>query len=196
MKKIYLIMLLLFAGFSAKATIHVVNVSNFSFSPNAISNVIVGDTIRWHLVSGSHTTTSASVPVGAATWDHFMTSTDFDYKVTVAGNYGYVCTPHAGSGMVGGFSASNGTASIDEPENPVALKAFPNPFKTKLSIPNKTADNIEIMSVLGEKVKTVAVNNNEKYTVLDLSELKKGVYFYVLKQEGEILETRRIVKSE
>ena len=196
MKKLYALALLLFAGFSANATIHVVNVSNFSFSPNAISNVMVGDTIRWHLITGSHTTTSVSIPAGAAAWEHAMTSTDFDYKVTVAGNYGYKCTPHAGSGMVGGFTASNGTAALVELDNTASLKAYPNPFKTKLNVPNKTADNIEILNVLGEKVKSVSVDADEKYTTLDLSDLRKGVYFYVLKLEGEVLETRRVVKSE
>lgn len=194
MKKLYTFIFLLFAAFSAKATIHDVIVSNNSFTPSVLS-VMVGDTVRWSLAQGTHTTTSSIVPSGAATWNHTFSGPgdQFEYKVTVAGNYGYICSFHGG--MAGGFTASS-TASVSHLDDNVILKAFPNPFKSKLSIPNKTADNIEILNVLGESVKSVAVNSNEKFTVLDLSELKKGVYFYVLKQEGEILETRRVVKSE
>jgi plastocyanin len=194
MKKIYTFIFLLFAAFSANATIHNVAVTNNAFTPSAL-DVTVGDTIRWTLVQGTHTTTSMIVPNGAATWNYQFTGPgdQFDYKVTVAGMYGYLCSFHGGMG--GEFSATASTAAVSQLDNTTSLKAFPNPFKTKVSIPNKTADNIEIISVLGEKVKSVAVNSNEKFTQVDLSDLKKGVYFYVLKEEGEILETRRIVKS-
>ncbi|MCE3295642.1 MAG: copper binding protein plastocyanin [Crocinitomicaceae bacterium] len=196
MKKLYTLTLLLFAAFSAKATIHNVGVINNSFTPGSITDVVVGDTIRWTLGQGTHNTTSTTIPNGAATWAYQFSGfgDSFDYKVTVAGTYTYRCTFHGG--MNGSFTATNGTTSINELDNTASLKAYPNPFKTKLNVPNKTADNIEILNVLGEKVKSVSVNENEKHTVLDLSDLKKGVYFYVLKQEGEILETRRVVKSE
>lgn len=34
-------------SFLSRGTIHIVNVANLSFSPASISNVIVGDTVRW-----------------------------------------------------------------------------------------------------------------------------------------------------
>ena len=81
---------------SAQATIHTVQVANFSFTPGSV-NAVVGDTMVWHWVSGSHTTTSTSVPVGAATWDSPMNSSTqtFQYILTTSGNYSYNCTIHA-----------------------------------------------------------------------------------------------------
>jgi hypothetical protein len=83
-------------------------VGNFFFNPSSL-NVNVGDTIRWVWVAGSHTTTSTpgAIPAGAASWDALITSafTSFEYKVTVAGSYAYVCTPHV-PGMVATFTAT------------------------------------------------------------------------------------------
>lgn len=87
---------------------HVVTVGNFFFSPVNV-NVNVGDTIRWVWSAGTHTTTSTpgAIPAGSASWDAPITSsnTSYEYKVTVAGPYAYVCTPHA-PGMAGSFTAT------------------------------------------------------------------------------------------
>ncbi len=93
---------------SSFAVKHVITVGNFFFNPTSV-NVNVGDTVRWVWVAGTHTTTSnpGGIPAGAASWDALITSsvTTFEYKVTVAGSYAYVCTPHA-PGMAGTFTAS------------------------------------------------------------------------------------------
>jgi plastocyanin len=91
----------------ARAVKHTVLVGNFFFNPSSL-NVSVGDTIRWQWSAGSHTTTSGVIPSGAASWDSPITSANpvFEYKVTDAGTYNYVCTPHAAMGMVGTFTAS------------------------------------------------------------------------------------------
>ncbi len=95
----------------ALAVKHVVMVGNFFFNPVNV-NVNVGDTIRWVWSAGAHTTTSTpgAIPAGAASWDALITSsnTSFEYKVTVAGAYSYVCTPHA-PGMAGTFTAAGAT---------------------------------------------------------------------------------------
>ncbi|CAN5305547.1 hypothetical protein BH09BAC2_BH09BAC2_05110 [soil metagenome] len=105
MRKIFLLPLV-FLGVSAKATIWNVNVSNFQFSPNTL-NVVVGDVIHWQWVGGNHTTTSTSVPSGANTWNNNITLANqtFDYTVTQAGSYSYLCQIH-GAGMSGSFTAS------------------------------------------------------------------------------------------
>ena len=79
----------------AKATIHTVQVADFSFTPSVL-NINSGDTVRWVWVSGTHTTTSTSVPTGATAWDHPMNSgsTQFDEKFTIAGIYDYHCSIH------------------------------------------------------------------------------------------------------
>ena len=92
----------------AKATIHTVQVANFSFTPNAV-NAVVGDTMEWQWVSGNHTTTSLTVPGGAASWNSPMTSSTqtFQYKITTAGTYTYDCTIHS-SVMTGTITVTGG----------------------------------------------------------------------------------------
>jgi plastocyanin len=96
------------ASFEANATKWIVNVQNYSFSPSNLPNVAVGDTIRWVWINGSHTTTSSTIPFGADSWDHPINSnnTFYEYPVTLAGVYNYVCTPHQGMGMTGSFTAT------------------------------------------------------------------------------------------
>lgn len=90
------------------ATKWIVNVQNFSFSPSSLPLVILGDTIRWVWISGSHTTTSTTIPPGAAIWNSPITSAvpSFEYIPTVAGTHNYKCTPHAAGGMIASFVVS------------------------------------------------------------------------------------------
>lgn len=110
--KIYTLTALLLLTVSAMninafATIHTIQSGNFFFNPSSL-NVLVGDTVKWVNIAGSHTTTSSTIPAGAATWDAPLNSTTptFSYKVTVEGIYNYVCTPHVAMGMVGSFTAT------------------------------------------------------------------------------------------
>ena len=107
MKKVYSLLATLLILKSSFATIHEIQVSNYQFSPSAVT-AIVGDTIKWTWVEGTHTTTSVNIPSGAAAWDNPMTAsnTTFSYKITVAGTYDFKCTPHAAFGMVGTITAS------------------------------------------------------------------------------------------
>ena len=99
---------------NAYATKHTVSVGNFFFNPHNIPNVSAGDTIRWVWQAGDHTTTSSSIPAGAASWDKLINSSNtvYEYKVTEPGTYDYVCTPHAGMGMVGSFTAIASTPTL------------------------------------------------------------------------------------
>lgn len=83
-----------------------IDVSNFAFSIVSF-DAVVGDTVKWTLVSGTHTTTSTSVPVGAATWDYTFTGVgdSFTYVITVPGVYEYYCAIHPLT-MIGSFSTS------------------------------------------------------------------------------------------
>ncbi|MEP6684722.1 MAG: plastocyanin/azurin family copper-binding protein [Parafilimonas sp.] len=95
MKKIYLLIAAIFILKISFANTFVVTVSNYQFSPANV-NAVVGDTIKWIWSSGFHTTTSTSVPAGAATWDAPMQGSGqtFLYKLTVAGSYNYFCSIH------------------------------------------------------------------------------------------------------
>lgn len=102
----FLLVLLLHAFlFNASAKQIKVSASGFSFSPNSFM-AAVGDTVNFVWVSGFHTTTSTSVPAGAATWDAPLDAshTSFKYVIKIAGDYAYQCTFHAAMGMLGTFN--------------------------------------------------------------------------------------------
>lgn len=103
----------MFINTSTFAVTHTVMVGNYYFNPSSL-NVEVGDIVKWEWVEGSHTTTSTSVPAGAASWDSPLNSGNqtYSYTVTSAGNYDYHCTPHAGMGMVGSFVATAAAATL------------------------------------------------------------------------------------
>ncbi|MGI8951582.1 MAG: plastocyanin/azurin family copper-binding protein [Chitinophagaceae bacterium] len=95
-KYLHLIAVIFFLSLiSANATIHIIKVSDFQFSPNRV-NALVGDTIKWVWKSGFHTTTSTKVPRNAATWDAQMNSSSkkFLYTITKKGTYNYQCNIH------------------------------------------------------------------------------------------------------
>lgn len=62
-----------------------------------------GDTIKWVLTQGTHTTTSDSIPAGATNWDQVLTSggvTTYSVVLTTVGGYRYYCMAHPSS-MIG-----------------------------------------------------------------------------------------------
>jgi plastocyanin len=95
-----------------------VNVLDLSFSPSSV-NVNVGDQVKWTLVAGSHTTSSMTVPAGAATWNYTFTGIGdtYVYNVAVAGNYTYECLFHPG--MEGQFTAASVLPFVENFDYPV-----------------------------------------------------------------------------
>jgi plastocyanin len=85
------------------------------YDPDAVE-ISVGDTVRWEAMSPGHNVTSHSDaspkcenPEGADPFtsyegdEHFAimdVGRVFEHEFTVPGEYVYVCTPHAGQGMV------------------------------------------------------------------------------------------------
>lgn len=93
------------SAFSVK---HTILVGNFFFNPVNLTGVNPGDTVRWQWQAGTHTTTSSTIPVGAAPWDELITSSiqSYEYVPLITGTYDYVCTPHVAMGMVGSFTVT------------------------------------------------------------------------------------------
>ena len=118
MKKILLVTALLIGSVSATfAADHRVTVANFQFTPKTV-NARVGDTISWSWQTGSanHTTTSTSVPKGAASWDAQLNAATpkFRYRITTAGTYRYQCSFHFAMGMKGTIRVSASSAGATE----------------------------------------------------------------------------------
>lgn len=80
-------------------TTHVIHMSDFSFSPAALT-IKVGDKVKAVNDMGSHTFTSSS---GPRSWDSGGVDQGSSYTVTftVAGSYSFVCSYHEGIGMKG-----------------------------------------------------------------------------------------------
>lgn len=190
--------------FSAQAAIQVIFVgqSGLTFSPSSVS-VAVGDTVRFTWVSGSHTTTSVSVPSGAATWTSTMSAnvTVFDYVVTTEGQYGYKCNPHAGAGMVGTFSATLTGINDKFAAIKSSIAIAPNPvldqttlsfnsdrsFKGSVKIYNATGD-----LVYDDKMKVEAGDNSYS---LNLSKLGSGLYYVNLLDKNDSFLVQKLIKQ-
>jgi len=88
------------------ATTYTVLVGNNFFNPSSL-NVVVGDIVKWVWAAGNHTTTSTTIPAGAATWNKPINSANlnYSYTVTTVGIYHYQCAIH-GAGMSGAFTAT------------------------------------------------------------------------------------------
>ena len=184
------------------ATKFVVEVSNFQFNPSAIPNVMVGDTIRWEWISGSHTTTSTVIPNSAAAWDHLITSssTFFEYKVTVAGNYDYKCTPHASMGMVGSFTASPVTGLTQVLSSPTII-VYPNPVLTSATVQYRSDNHplsmIKIYDITGKLVYQRRIEDirNDNDLIIDLSDFVTGLYFASFIDTENNPTIRRLIKQ-
>jgi len=100
--------LLVAGSLNAPATIVTIQVGGAtnSFSPSS-TTVTLGDTVRWQWVAGFHTTTSTTIPSGAASWNQTMSSAgSFDYVPAVTGTYNYWCVPHSPA-MAGTFTVTS-----------------------------------------------------------------------------------------
>lgn len=184
----FIVLLIILPLIKVSANKVVITVQNFSFTPAAVNDVAVGDTIHWDWIDGSHTTTSTTVPAGASTWDSPLNSANpsFEYKVTVAGVYNFKCTPHAAMGMVGTFTASittgiNAGASVFG-----SLQLSPNPASETVKISfrpvNSFKGSVRLLDLLGKTIwksesDFVAGTNNLE---LDVSEIPNGLYFIEL----------------
>ncbi len=193
----------LFAAFvfSSNATIKIVTCQNTPahFLPITL-NANCGDTVRWVYVAGVHIVgpiTATDIPVGAAMWNAPINTsfTSFDYKVTVPGNYHYVChpaTPHGEDAYIV-VSCPAGVQQYNATNNFSLI--YPNPFSQKIIIESPDANLILISNLLGEKINSFDLKSGEAKLEADLATLPKGIYFFMLFKDKMILETRKIVKE-
>ena len=194
---ILFLLILMVSGFNSYATVHPVTVQDFSFSPSSLA-VSVGDTIQWTWVSGSHTTTSITMPVGATPWNASINSgsLSFSYQVTTAGSYTYNCAIHP-SLMSGSFTAT-GTLGIGL-INPSAFllnsTLVSNQLQITYKLENATPVDILLLDVTGKQVKNFSASLHAPGTYSEsysLSNINKGEYLLELKT-SDMITTRKIV---
>ncbi len=193
MKALYILsfFLLFFAHLSA--TIHVVMVRDFEFSP-ALVAVSSGDTVRFTWESGTHPTESDNVM-----WTTFTISssaTTHDLVLTSPAIYGYHCSFHGspGSGMFGSIVVSS-LGSIAERKVSSGFNIYPNPFEQEILV--------ESIYIKSYSVKIYDLLGNLQYSsgAADLSTKKanpiinKGIYLVVVYDgSGKVLDSKRVQK--
>jgi plastocyanin len=203
MKKIYLTITSLFfllLSLQSSATIWNVNIANFSFSPNSL-NVITGDTIRWHLVSGTHTATSTSVPAGANSFDSGNLSavgSTFDYIISVAGSYAYHCSIH---GNMTGTIIATSSSGITTPSAPLisfAVSAHQNAeFTFTYSLSKSGMVNLNLCDLTGKvarKFQSEVKSGGEYVETYNLSDLSSGIYIVQFSVDNQRLPRRIVVE--
>jgi plastocyanin len=168
-----------------------VSIANSAFSP-ATFTANVGDMVVWTLVNGNHNVVGLSVPAGAASISSgtMAIGGTYSYTITVAGNYGYKCGIH--SSMLAGFSASS--VGISESATNLITSVYPNPFKDKLTIKYNGIESIQVFNIIGDKIKSVELAPTESKVEIDFENLPSGMYFYRTYRDGNIVETKKIVK--
>lgn len=191
MKKLYTLISFFSIAVLANASQITIAVSNSQFSPANVT-AQCGDTITWAWASGSHTTTSTTIPGCATSWNANLNSSNLTYSITVpcAGTYNYKCTPHGFTGVL------NVTCPTVVPliSNTYFSSAYPNPFTSSVTVENFPADMICMYNAVGEKIKSIPLNGKTK-TDINTADLSSGIYFYCIIKEGVIIETRKIVKD-
>ena len=195
--KLFFILLLAVAGLPVFATNHIVSVVNFAFNPDTLY-AHVGDTVTWQWGSGTHTTTSSTIPATATPWNAAITSssTTFAYVITMPGAYNYSCTIHGFSGVI----LSSALTSIERTESPAPVLIYPKPFIGKLTLdlnsnPVFTSNvTVEVFDILGARKyqRRIGDEVNEPLT-MDLSDLPQGVYFVAL-NNGKDKATFKVTK--
>ncbi len=199
MKKIYkailLSMGLLLSGYSF-GVIHNVSVVNFQFSPSSLS-VNVGDTVQWTLGSGSHTTTSTSIPSGATPWNSPITNSvpSFTYVVTVEGTYDYICQPHGFAGQFVAINTGIKTPSVFAGFNLSLVRSSVYNINYTL---NRTSDvKISLYDVTGKSVKVFLsskLSAGDYSNTCYLDDIQKGIYIVEMLIDNQRLSKRLIVE--
>jgi murein tripeptide amidase MpaA len=82
---------------------------------------------------------------------------------------------------------------------PPGLSLFPNPSsgKTRVILPESGSflSNIEVFNILGQSVFVTQMKSNDQHQLeIDLSSMKKGIYFIRLKQDLNVYEGKLILK--
>ena len=185
---------------AADATVRTVTCQNSPahFLPVTV-NAVCGDTIHWTWIAGGHVVgpiSPADIPNGAAGWNAPIDGSHltFDYVVTVAGNYHYVCHPSTPHGEDAYIVVTCATGLAEAGINHISF-AYPDPFQDKFTIETVEADMIVLYNLLGEKIKSISIRKGQTKISVDAAELNPGIYFYAVIKDGVIVETRKLVKQ-
>jgi|GEM_PF-3680527 len=193
MRRILLLIMFTFlAGLITPQSNHVVQVSNFIFTPKDLT-ITLGDTVTWNWVEGTHTTTSDST-AGTNVWNSVIgqSNQEFSFVLKSLGLHRYYCIPHGapgGSGMAG-------TIQVDDIV-PVELISFTAKLREDIiQLSWETATELNNMGFDIERridksewvkigfIKGYGTSSlRRSYTFDDPDLIQQGKYSYRLKQQ-------------
>jgi hypothetical protein len=183
--------LLSFKGF---ATVHTVNVSNV-LSPDTLSNVYVGDTIRWEWISEGHSMMFGTVPSGQTLINFQLNISEpvYEYIVPAVGEYSYTCYPHGN--FKGYFNAQ--PASGIQKAGFKNFSVFPNPTVNEvvISVDKKYPGiNFVLFDITGKQtsISKVSFYNNNYH--INLQDQLPGLYFIKASANNKVLFEKKIIK--
>ena len=193
----------------ANATVHIVTCQNIPshFFPDTVF-AIEGDTIHWTWVVGTHEVgpiDSSDIPSGAPTFYAPINSNnlDFEYVVSVAGDYYYVCHPNNPHGEEAYIVVTEKVDTSDTTTTGVhRFKTLsdlsftsPNPSNGKFqftidgSLINENS-KMEIYNLKGQMIYRSVITKTR--SDIDLSDQAKGIYL-VKYHTGQAILTKKIV---
>jgi plastocyanin len=199
MKKIYksiTLSIALFFSVYSFATVHNVTVLSNQFSPSSLS-VNVGDTITWTYGSGNpHTTTSTTIPAGAASWNSAISSgsTTFSYEVTVEGNYNYKCTPHGFTGQFVAINTGIKSPSLFSGFNLSIISS--SVYNVSYTLNHASEIKISLYDVTGKSIKVFLASRQmagDYSNTYYLEDVRKGIYIIEMLIDNQRLSKRLIV---
>ena len=143
------------------------------------SLVVSGENILWYNSDANRNTTSTPLPLSTVLVDgttYYATQTINGYESTNR----LPVTVTLTALLTGSFVFTN-------------FNYYPNPVTNSLTISNNsTIDDVEVISILGQKIMDKKVNDLQ--TTIILSEISKGIYFVIISSEGQE-KTIKIVKK-
>lgn len=94
------------------------------------------------------------------------------------------------------FNAS--PAGINDPVNGNVSSAYPNPANDKLTVeytlPESASGAVLVVSnILGGKMSETRLDRTSGKVIVNTSDLKEGIYFYSIWNDGRMLETKKLV---
>lgn len=198
---LFILFVFIFTGIvnlDVSAKKYIIKNSGNSFSPNSLTEIEIGDTIRWEWVSGTHTTTSLTIPDGAQSWDSPLTSssTSYEYVIKEAGSFNYKCTPHESVGMIGSITVNSAASVYDIRSKISDITLYPNPVKNQLHLSFDAGGSnngfLRIRDMLGKVINETSIDISPGGNQIDVQVdyLRNGIYFL----EMNIREEKKIVK--
>jgi len=133
-------------------------------------------------------TYAKSLGLTSTTYNDNFESWNYSYLMGYVKNGDTIGTIWSDSLLLVGIEAQNLSQAS-------SIKVYPNPTNDWLNfeqICSKTTLNIEIQNLFGQIVKEVNIILSSHY-ILNVADLKAGVYFYLIKDENQIIQKGKVI---